>query len=89
MSNMRDKIICVEELKCRAEKLEKARDTYRKEGGKTIFSVYTSSGHDNYTLELSKQSTEKIFGVLIDEYNEQVKQIKKDIIKDFDLLIIC
>lgn len=87
MGDMNNMIRQAKEYKDGADILLKARDTWRKEGGKVNFSINTASRYNSCTVELTKASSEKIFKVLIDEYNESISQIKNDIILGFDSLI--
>lgn len=81
MSDMRDMVRQAEDFEKGAKILVQARDAWRKEGGKVVFSVYTKSGHDNCTSELTKKSVEKVFEILIGEYNDQIRDIKSQIIR--------
>lgn len=69
------------------DKLVESRNALRKEGGKVKFCVYTASGHDNITSELTSDSTEKVFEILINEYKDKIKEIKSITLEVFDSII--
>lgn len=51
----------------------------REEGGKVKFCIYTKSGRNNCTLDLSEKNANECLKVFIDGYNEQIRTIKKEI----------
>lgn len=57
------------------------------EGGKITLSVYTKSSNKNCMINLDIESAKRCLKVLIDVYNEKIKELQSEVNKSFEDLI--
>lgn len=86
---VRDMLYKAEEYRNGAAILADALDALREEGGKVKLCVYTKSGHEDCTSELTEKSSEECLKILIKEYNDQIRAIQKEVNEVLDGMIDC